>query len=385
MLLDPAASGRAAVRTRLLAYGLLAYCATWVLFGPSVGELGLEAFGCPGRLGSAETGCQGLAILPAYALAPWLSVVPPVDTTFLLLQQSWLLIGAWLALIVLSMRSDRRQGLPGAVHPGSVQASETIAVASTLNASSAARQAQWIDQKQAEQEELHRVEQLSLQRRIIAEGALWGSLWIAFVLLVGGLAAFCLALGTPLIGGLNAEGLLRSFGCSDLSLMASNPWSGTCDFWTERLEPYRQPWVGALFSPIWLFTQFSDVLLIWMASILLVALLFVYRLGWALVFKHTPPVVKVGASIMFVAALAGLFYQGAIVTPPPVSSGGGGLGAGANVVELFFWVGAVVVAGLTVALITLIVLVIALFRHFKRARVAGEHQRRALDSNGNVP
>lgn len=319
-------------------------------------------------------------MLPANALAPWLSVVPPVETTFLLLQQSWLLIGAWLALIVLSMRYDRRPGLPGAAHPGSLQASQTRAVASTANVSYAARQAQWIAQKQAEQTAEQQTEQLSLQRRIIAEGTLWGSLWIAFALLSGGLAAFCLALGTPLIGGLNAEGLLHAFGCSDLSLMGSSPWSGTCGFWTERLEPYRRPWVGALFSPIWLFTQFSDVLLIWMASILFLALLFVYRIGLALMFRHISPTVKVVGLIVFTAALVGLLYQHTVGTSPPVPSAGeGGLGAGVNVVEMIFAIGAVVVLGLAAGLIALIVLVIALVRHFRRAGAVTEHLKQGPD------
>ena len=313
-------------------------------------------------------------MLPANALAPWLSVAPPVETTFLLMQQTWPLIAGWLALILLSMRSDQRQGLPHAAQTESLQASEPGAVASTANASSAVRQAQWIRQKQAEQSEWQQAEQLSLHRRIRAEGALWGSLWIFFVFLLGGLAAFCLALGTPLIGGLNAEGLLHGVGCSNQALMASNPLSGMCGFWIDRLEPYHRPWFGALLSPIWLFTQFSDVLLIWMASIVLLALLFVYRVGWALVFKNTSPVLKAGGLIVFTAAVLGLLYQLSAGTSPPVQSvDGSGMGVLANVVEMFFVIGAVVVLGLTAGVIALIVFVIALVRHSKRGKAAREH------------
>jgi len=248
-------------------------------------------------------------MLPANALAPWLSVAPPVETTFLLLQQTWPLVAGWLALIVLSIRSDRRQGPPGAAQPEALQGSERNAAAATGNASFAAQRVEWIRQKEAEQTEEQRVDQLSLHRRMLAEGGLWGSLSIAFVFLLGALAVFCVALGTPVIGGLSAQSLLSAFGCFDQSQMASNPWSGLCGFWVDRLEPYQRPWLGALFSPIWLFTQFSDVLLIWLSSILVLALLPVYRVGWSMVLKNTSPLVKTGWVIVFSAALLGQLYE----------------------------------------------------------------------------
>ncbi len=308
-------------------------------------------------------------MLPANVFAPWLSVVPPLETTFLLLEQTWLVIAGWLALVVLSMRSDRRRGQPCAAHPGSLKSSETGAVAATGKVSAATRRAQWIGQKEAEQTEMQRQEQLSLHRRILAQGALWGSLWILLVFLLGALAVFCLALGTPLIGGLSADSLLRRFGCADPSLMGAHPLSDMCGFWTDRLEPYQRPWFGALLAPIWLFTQFSDVLLIWMASILLLALIFVYRLGWGLMFTNTAPAVKVSGLILFTAALLGLLYQLSIGTSAPAPSmGDSGLGGGGSIVELVFAIGAFVVFGLTAGLIALIVLVIALVRHFRRVR-----------------
>ena len=115
MSTNTSTKGQTGARTRLLAYGLFGYCSAMVFLGPSVAEFGLAALGCPGNGGSAQSGCMGLAILPANALMPWLSVAPPVESTFLLLQQSWVLIAGWLVAIVLSVRSDRRRGLSSAV------------------------------------------------------------------------------------------------------------------------------------------------------------------------------------------------------------------------------------------------------------------------------
>lgn len=373
MLLDTAAASRASGRTRLLAYGPLALCSTMVLFGPTVAERVLQVLGCSGRPGAADSGCQGLAVLPASALAPWLWVAPPVETIFLLLQQTWPLLGVWLALVWLSMHSDRRPRLPGVARPDSLQIRQTRVAAVAANASHAERQAAWISQKQAEQAQAQRIQQLSLHRRMLTEGTLWGSLWMACIFLVVGLATFCLALGAPLIGGLSAESLLHAFGCSNESLMASNALSGSCGFWSERLEPYLRPWYGALFSPIWLFTQFPDVLLGWMGLILLFSLSVVYRAGWALVFKNTSPAVKAGALIMFTAALLGLLYQLSPGAELPVQTvGDSGLGGGGSIIEALFVIGAVLVLVLAAALVGLIVLVIALVRHFRRLRAVRE-------------
>lgn len=364
-----AAENRVSARTRMLAYALLGYIALMVLFGPSIAELGLEALGCPGRPGSSEIGCQGLAMLPAQALAPWLSVTPPLETTFLLLQQMWFLIAGWVGLIVLSVRSDRRPKLPVETQHEASVVSEQSAIASTGNISYAAQQAEWISHKQAEQAQERETEQLSLYRRLLAEGTLWGSLSIVFIFMLAGLAVFCLALGTPLVGGLSAQSLLHTFGCSNQSLMASNPLGGFCGFWTDRLEPYQRPWFGALFSPFWLFTQFSDVLLIWTALILLLALVFVYRVGWSMVFKNTSPFLKVVGLVFFSAALLGQLYQLSRDTSQVVQSfGSSGLGSAVNVVEMVFLAGTVIVLVVIAGLIALIVLAITLNRELTRRR-----------------
>ena len=250
---------------------------------------------------------MGLAILPANALMPWLSVAPPVESTFLLLQQSWVLIAGCLVAIVLSVRSDRRRGLSSAVQSK-------------------------------------------------------GLLPNVIVLLLVALAVFCLLLGTPLIGSLSAESILRTLRCSAPLLMDSNPWGGLCGFWIDRLEPYQRPWYGALLAPVWLFTQFSAVLLAWMALIAVLVLAFAYRLGWGALMNKTPILVKVGGLLLLGAALFGQFYG---LAAPPMRSDGG-LGGLAGVLPIAFTVGAVLVLGLVAGVVGLFALAIHVARAFKQ-------------------
>lgn len=360
---------RVSVRTRMLVYGLLGCIILMVLFGPSVAELGLETLGCPGRPGSSDAGCQGLAMLPAQPLTPWLSVVPPLETTFLLLQQTWYLIAGWMGLIVLSVRADRRPRPPVDIQHEALVVSEHSAISSSENTSYVAQQAEWIRHKQAEQAQEREAEQLSLYRRLQVEGTLWGTLSIVFICMLGGLVVFCLAFGTPLVGGLSSQSLLHTFGCSNQLMMSSNPLSGFCGFLTDRFEPYQRPWFGALFSPFWLFTQFSDVLLIWMGLILLLALIFVYRVGWSMVFKNSSPYLKAIGLIVFSAALLGQLYQMSRDTSQVVQSfGSSGLGAAVNVVEMVFFAGTVIVLVVIAGLIALIALAITLTREITRKR-----------------
>ena len=320
--------GRSGARTRLLAYSLLGYCATMVFLGPSVAEFGLGVLGCAG------SGCYGLAIFPANALAPWLNVAPPVETVFLLLQKSWFLITVWIGLIVLSVRADRLMAPPGKAQPNAARSREPRPVSSTRSAS------------------------VAVQSKSALPGVI--------ILLLAALAIFCVVLGTPLIGGLSAESILRTLGCADHGRMGSNPWSGFCGFWTERLEPYQRPWYGALLSPVWLFTQFSDVLLIWMGLILVLVLSLAYRLGWGEFVKTTPTFVKAGGLVLVVAALVGQFLGLSRLAAPPMHSDGG-LGTIAGALPMVFTVGAFLVVGLAVGLFGVIALVIHLVRHLRRA------------------
>lgn len=356
--------GPAGARTRILAYGLLAFCVLMLLFGPSVAELGLQFLGCPGRMGSAATGCQGLAMLPASALLPWLSAMPFTDTPFLLLEQTWPVLLVWLILVVLSLRSDqRRRATDGSRLAASLAGESPHAGVSVHEPPSfAARQAAWVRQKQAEQVE----EQARFQRRAQVEGGLWGALSVLWGALIVGLLVFCLALGTPLIGGMNAEGLLRALGCADPSPMSANPWSGQCGFWTERLAPYTRPWFGALLSPVWLFTQFSDLLLAWLGAILLLTVLPALRVGGSLVLRHTGSAIKVAWLALFAVALLAELFVG--MTPPASPTpGGGGLGAvPVGALETLFGIGLLLLVMVPAALIALLVLAIAVWRQFRR-------------------
>lgn len=274
---------------------------------------------------------MGLAILPANALMPWLSVAPPVESTFLLLQQSWVLIAGWLVAIVLSVRSDRRRGLPGAVQP------HTPRTRDLRSAAAAAGSAPLVGQSN-------------------------GWLPNVIVLLLVALAVFCLLLGTPLIGSLSAESILRTLRCSAPLLMDSNPWGGFCGFWIDRLEPYQRPWYGALLAPVWLFTQFSAVLLAWMALIAVLVLAFAYRLGWGALLNKIPTFVKAGGLLLLGAALLGQFYG---LAAPPMRSDGG-LGGLAGVLPIVFTVGAVLVLGLLAGVIGLFAFAIHVARYFKQ-------------------
>jgi hypothetical protein len=368
MPLIPLTAGKAGARTRVLAYGLFGYAAAMVFLGPSVAEFVLEVLGCPGRMGSGESGCMGLAALPANALVPWLSVVPPLETTFLLLQKSWALIAGWFVLIALSLRADRHRGPAGLAWSAATQTGDLACASSPANAALSVERAERSRQKYATyaaQVADKTTGLLALHRRMRAEGELWGSLATVFVLLVVALAAFCLVLGTPFIGGMDAEHILRTSGCSNLSQMGSNPMGGVCGFWLERLEPYQRPWYGVLLSPMWLFTQFSDLLLVWMALILGLVLLFAYRVGWRTPISKASTALMAGGFVVFGLTLLGKLHGTAGVVAPPVPSDGGLVGF-VSALPMLFVFGLVFALVLAVGLIALIVFAIYLFRQVKR-------------------
>jgi hypothetical protein len=350
---------RVSIRTRIVLYVPLACGVLMLLFGPSVAELGMQVLGCPGRIGTATSGCQGLAMLPANALAPWLSAVPLTETPFLLLEQAWPLMLLWLALSVLSLWTDRHH----ATKDATVITEGTAIAASPEPDSFAASQAKWIQQKQAEQQ----ADLRASQRRLLVEGGVWGALSILWIMVVAGLAIFCLAFGTPLVGGLSAEGLLRSLGCAETLQMTSNPWSGQCAFWSDRLEPYLRPWFGALLAPVWLFTQFSDVLLGWLALSLVLALLPAFRVGWQLGLRQLPPLVKAGWLILFGAALLVQLFVG-MSAPPPPPAGDGGLGAVGSALEIIFAGGLLLSVILLAGLVVVILFAISLGKSFRAGR-----------------
>jgi hypothetical protein len=298
-------------RTRALGYALLGFCTALILFGPQIAELGLNALGCPVGFGTPGANCRGFAGLLAAPLAPWSSAVPPVETVFLLFDHWWGLLLVWAALIVLSGRIDRRDGPAGARQPV-LQSDASCAAVTALGprGSVQAQQAQWVQARQAEQQAEARASQQSLTRQLLAESVFWGGIAVSCWVLLGGLLVFCIAFGTPLLGGLSAQSLLAAFGCPDLQQSSMNPLAGFCGFWTERLAPYQQPFFGALLSPLWLFTQFHDLLLVWLGLVLLLALLPLYRFGWLmLVVKEQAIASRVVFTLFVLSSLALVYFQ----------------------------------------------------------------------------
>ncbi|MCK7594147.1 hypothetical protein [Pseudomarimonas salicorniae] len=354
---------RTSLRTRLIAYGLLAYCVAMVLFGPLIAEWGLWALGC-------SASCSGLAMLPGNGLLPWLSRVPPVETAFQLWDQSGLWLGGWLGLVFLSRQIDRRTprhaviATPVEPVPPAVAADDP---------GFAARQAVWVREREAEQAEARHLDQLSFRRRMLAEGSLWAALCITLIVTVSGLVLFCLAFGTPLIGGLSAEGLLSSLSCSDPARLETHPLGGMCDFWVERLAPYSRPWFGALLAPVWLFTQFSDVLLGWVAAIAALLLAPGLRFGWSMLLKDAPRWLGGFVVVLIGMALASVLLDLSATTAPPVSRDYtlGGIGM---LVPVLFGLLTVALVVVIVAVVAFIAMVITLKRRSGRpqATVRGD-------------
>ena len=102
------ARNRVRTRTRVLLYGLLTFISLWILFGPSLAASSLEALGCSGNLSACGRQSNPLSAW----LVPWLSARPPLETAFVLLNQSSPLLLVWTGLIVLSLRRDRSRSEP---------------------------------------------------------------------------------------------------------------------------------------------------------------------------------------------------------------------------------------------------------------------------------
>ncbi|MEZ5441232.1 MAG: hypothetical protein R3F15_07070 [Lysobacterales bacterium] len=285
-------------RTRILVYGLLAFASMWILFGPSLAASGLELLGCSGRLGI----CGDRAGALSAWLVPWLSAQPPVDTSFVLIEQCWPLLLIWMGLIVLSLRTKRPR--PAAAERAAVPFEQPAPTSAGKLPPVPSRpdHATWIHARQSEQQAELRRHKRTLRQRLQAEGLAVVSLVVACWMLLGGLLVFCLAFGVPLLGGLSAEALLGALDCSNPAQ------SSDCGFWLERLAPYRQPFVGALLSPVWLFSQFFDLLLIWLGLILLLALLPVYRLGGTILQWAEQRLAARVMFVLFVMSSLGLGY-----------------------------------------------------------------------------
>ncbi|MCB1588934.1 MAG: hypothetical protein KDI56_08535 [Xanthomonadales bacterium] len=291
-----AASHDVRARTRILVYGLLAFVSLWILFGPSLAAASLEALGCSGSL----SGCGRQTNALSAWLVPWLSARPPVETSFVLLTQSWPLLLVWSGLIALSMRSDRNRTAASdrdATAPIDESGTPSTAVPKVSDRTA------WIEARQREQHAESQLREQTLRQRLRTEGVGLLNMVVAGWLLLAGLLAFCFAFGVPLLGGWSSEVLLGALGCDT----PEGPGSA-CGFWMERLAPYRQPFVGALLSPVWLFTQFFDLLLLWLGLILLLALLPVYRLGSGILQWTEQRLAARAMFVLFVLSSAGLGY-----------------------------------------------------------------------------
>ena len=363
MPLAAGVTSRASARSRLLAYGLLGFCTIMMLFGPIVAETVLAALGCSTRPGLGAAGCSGMAMLPGSWLSHWLSVAPPLETTFVLLEHAWPALLVWLACIVLSMRFDRAPVAAGIEGPADEPPATSPDVPAAPSPPFAEQQPEWIRRNQAEQAALLRAEQFSLHQRLKAEGTFWGLLSTALLVLVVGLATFCLTFGTPVIGGLSADSLLGMLACRDLAHMEANPWSGVCGFLVDRLEPYGRPWYGALFAPLWLFSQFSDVLLVWLGIILLLAFLPGLRIGGRALFGRVPAAASIGFVVVSCAALWAQFSGlAAALAPVPDTAGSMGGDAASSVLTALFTFGALFLLALLIALFALLACIATLTR-----------------------
>ncbi len=65
-----------------------------------------------------------------------------------------------------------------------------------------------------------------------------------------------------------------------------------------------------MLSPVWLFTQFHDLLLMWLGAIVLVALLPIYRFGWWMIVAKEQAIAVRALFVLFVvSSLALVLYR----------------------------------------------------------------------------
>lgn len=312
---------RPSMRTRTIVYGGLALVALVVFFGPQIAERGLAVLGCSLGYGAAGAGCGGVLAVPARPLAALAGAAPPLETSFVLVQQLWPLLLIWGVAIVLSTRADRRPAtsLNTGVSSGAAAATAAAATATAtarLNAEEA--RARWVAERELEQASDVLAAERTLRQQLMAETRFLGWIGLLCWLLICGLLGFCLAFGLPLLGGVNAEAALDFFGCGHATGLAYDPMLGACPVLEQRFAPYRQPFFGALLSPVWLFTQFGDVLLIWLCCILLLALLPLLRLGIRPVFRAYP---AMSVTLGVIAGLAVVALAGNWLAPMEAARG----------------------------------------------------------------
>jgi len=250
-------------------------------------------------------------------LAPWTRAAPPVETLFLLIEKGWFALLIWMGLIVWSRRAEAR--VAATADPVTATAADVPpldrAASEAQRPAAQAPLSEWVLARQHEQKAEALQAQRSLIRRLALERSLWGGMALLSLGLLGGLVLFCFAFGMPILGGFSADALLSASGCKPAPGISAEALGPFCGFWIERLAPYRQPFLGALLAPLWLFTQFYDLLLAWCAAIVVLMLLPLYRLGWtALALKEQTVAVRV-VFVLIALSSIGMMFSLALAVP----------------------------------------------------------------------
>jgi hypothetical protein len=220
---------------RALVWGLLLFCLSFALIGGVIAEQIMAVLNCQPHANSQVSSCSFFKNALASRIAPFLSASTPLDYPFVLLRSFWWLILAWLVAIGLSRHAAQNPRKPVAAPRASVPSATSP------------------------RQTLHRF--------------LQASFWILLL----GLMAFCIAFGTPFLSTYVSREILQALGCDPGSF---DPLVSACmsrpGFWTPRLQPFLLPLLGQLGSPLWLFWQFGDVLILWVVVIAVVLALKIY-------------------------------------------------------------------------------------------------------------
>ena len=352
------------IRTRTIAYGGLAGSALAVLFGPQLAEWGLALLGCPLGYGAPGAGCGGVRAVVVGPLAALAGAAPPLETSIVLVHRLWPLLLVWGVAIVLSTRADRPLAEPAHADD---QRAAGLGVAAATGLSAEQTRAQWVADREREQANDARVAQRSLRQQLGADTRFIGSIALTCWILICALLGFCLAFGLPLLGGVSAEIALDLFGCGP----AHDSMMRACPGLEQRFEPYRQPFVGALLSPVWLFTQFGDVLLVWLAIIGLLAVLPLLRLGIRPVFRSYPvmSVTLIVITTLSVIAMAGGWLA-------QMDNPGGGFHEPVPAIAFIESVVALILSGVLALVLGLgaLIMALALARRSRRATATKPHR-----------
>ena len=219
---------------QMLRTGLVLFCISFIFFGGVVAEAITSALPCQPHADQTIRSCPAPVNWLAQSISPFLSAQTIFDYPFIFFQGFWAFILLWLAAIAWARWASIRPPKVAAVAPQSKPVATPASPYQTA----------------------HRILQLS------------------FWLLLTGFIAFCIALGMPFLGSHVAREILLQMDCSPGTF---DPFTSPCTsapgFWTPRPLPFLIPILGQFLSPIWLVWKFYDVLIVWLVTIGLVAML----------------------------------------------------------------------------------------------------------------